>query len=547
MMRAKAVPVLVVALTSIALVAILLLQSQAGAARDAQVKLANLQTSITQLQSAPFQASPTNGGSPALARELISSGKRQVARDLASLRRESPVPGLTAVAAPLRANYVALEKIFAIGSLGHGYGSRADHLATVGGRAGAAVSRALDEASREYRARASTADARARAGSVAMVAMLVLGFLFLYRRSARARAAAELLAREKEVLAAASGEEARTDALTGLGNRRALLDDLGTELSSPADERQLAVVLFDLDGFKQYNDTFGHPAGDALLVRLSTRLGLAVGDAGTAYRMGGDEFCVLARVGSDRGDSLARRGGEALRETGDAFRVECSQGLALVPAEARSSEGALQLADRRMYEDKIGRSSASRQSADVLLKVLSERNPDLLEHLRGVAVQATLTAEELGLPAHQVSRIGLAAELHDVGKSAIPDAILNKPGPLDEGELRFIRSHTVIGERIVLAAPSLVTLAELVRSSHERFDGSGYPDELQGAEIPYGARIIAACDAFDAMVASRPYRDRLSVEDALEELRRGSGTQFDPMVVEAFLAVAAEHELAPAA
>lgn len=162
-------------------------------------------------------------------------------------------------------------------------------------------------------------------------------------------------------------------------------------------------------------------------------------------------------------------------------------------------------------------------------------------------MQATLTAEELGLPAHQVSRIGLAAELHDVGKSAIPDAILNKPGPLDEGELRFIRSHTVIGERIVLAAPSLVTLAELVRSSHERFDGSGYPDELQGAEIPCGARIIAACDAFDAMVASRPYRDRLSVEDALEELRRGSGTQFDPMVVEAFLAVAAEHELAPAA
>jgi two-component system, cell cycle response regulator len=138
----------------------------------------------------------------------------------------------------------------------------------------------------------------------------------------------------------------------------------------------------------------------------------------------------------------------------------------------------------------------------------------------------------------------LAAKLHDVGKTAIPDEILNKPGPLDQDEWEFMRSHTVIGERIVLAAPSLAQTAGLVRSSHERFDGTGYPDALDGRAIPLGASIIAVCDAFDAMVATRPYRAAMAPADAVAELRRCAGTQFDPLVVEAFCAVAAESDLA---
>jgi HD-GYP domain-containing protein (c-di-GMP phosphodiesterase class II) len=148
----------------------------------------------------------------------------------------------------------------------------------------------------------------------------------------------------------------------------------------------------------------------------------------------------------------------------------------------------------------------------------------------------------LGVPEHQVAQIGVAAELHDIGKAAIPDTILNKPAPLDESERRFVDNHTVIGERIMLAAPSLAPLAPMVRSSHERFDGGGYPDGLRGDEIPRGAAIIAVCDAFDAMVAGRPYRGPASVREATEELVRCSGSQFDPEVVAAFLEVASARE-----
>jgi HD-GYP domain-containing protein (c-di-GMP phosphodiesterase class II) len=155
----------------------------------------------------------------------------------------------------------------------------------------------------------------------------------------------------------------------------------------------------------------------------------------------------------------------------------------------------------------------------------------------------TTTAEALGLPEHEVKRIALGAELHDVGKVAIPDTILNKAGPLDAEEWEFIRRHTEIGERIISAAPSLASAAELVRSSHERYDGNGYPDRLGGEDIPVGARIIAVCDAFDAMTSNRPYSDAITVTEALAELRRCSGTQFDPHVVAVFLEVINSPEL----
>ena len=193
-----------------------------------------------------------------------------------------------------------------------------------------------------------------------------------------------------------------------------------------------------------------------------------------------------------------------------------------------------------MYEHKAGRSSASRQSTDVLLQVLSERSTDLHAHLSDVARLTTLTAERLGLPDHEVTRIELAAELHDVGKTAIPDTILNKAGKLNDEEWGFMHGHTLVGERIVRAAPSLAHTADLVRSCHERFDGAGYPDGLAGDAIPLGASIIAVCDAFDAMVTDRPYRSARSSAEALAEVRRCSGTQFDPEVADAFCALADE-------
>jgi two-component system, cell cycle response regulator len=153
-----------------------------------------------------------------------------------------------------------------------------------------------------------------------------------------------------------------------------------------------------------------------------------------------------------------------------------------------------------------------------------------------VAELAEAVARALALDAEQIDHVRHAAALHDVGKMAIPDAILDKPGALDEAEWEFIRRHTIIGERIVAAAPALRPVAALVRSSHERWDGAGYPDALVGEDIPLGARIVSVCDAFDAMVADRPYRTGMDAADALTELERCSGSQFDPAVVDAFVA-----------
>jgi two-component system cell cycle response regulator len=339
--------------------------------------------------------------------------------------------------------------------------------------------------------------------------------------------------REKQRLLAGSREEALTDALTALGNRRALVQGLDDALVKAGPDHHIALVLFDLDGFKQYNDTFGHPAGDKLLTRLGGGLAAMLGDRGAAFRMGGDEFCVLAQVEAGEAEPLARLCAAALSESGHSFAIGCSWGLTLIPDEAFDAEEALRLADQRMYEQKAASDkSASRQTTDVLVKVLSERDLGMQDHLSGVARLARLTALELGLSEFEVRRIQLAAELHDVGKAAIPEAILAKPSKLDEEEWRFMRRHTLIGERILRAAPALAYTADLVRSSHEWLDGNGYPDGLSGNEIPLGARIIAVCDALDAMTSDRPYRDALPRDVALAELRRSAGTQFDAAVVE---------------
>ncbi|MGH2978476.1 MAG: HD-GYP domain-containing protein, partial [Solirubrobacterales bacterium] len=165
-------------------------------------------------------------------------------------------------------------------------------------------------------------------------------------------------------------------------------------------------------------------------------------------------------------------------------------------------------------------------------------------HLHDVTGLCRAVAERMRLAPEDTGPLLQAASLHDIGKTAIPDSILDKPGPLNAEEWEFMRTHTAIGERILCAAPALTEAARLVRSSHERWDGSGYPDRLAGERIPLGARIIAVCDAYDAMVSKRSYRSRMSVEVALEELRRCAGSQFDPQVVDAFGAVAAEDTLA---
>jgi HD-GYP domain-containing protein (c-di-GMP phosphodiesterase class II) len=163
------------------------------------------------------------------------------------------------------------------------------------------------------------------------------------------------------------------------------------------------------------------------------------------------------------------------------------------------------------------------------------RQPQVDDHAGAVADRALRVARRLGVSDEALEEIRHAAELRDVGKVGVPDAILAKPAPLDGHEWAFIQEHTILGERILEAAPALSPVAALVRASHERWDGTGYPDRLAGTEIPLGARIVAVCNAFEAMTTDRPYRRALAERDARAELRANAGSQFDPEVVDVFL------------
>jgi two-component system cell cycle response regulator len=350
-------------------------------------------------------------------------------------------------------------------------------------------------------------------------------------------ARALLTFRENIQMLRSSRREALTDSLTGLRNRRALTHDLDRAVAEADDGSPAVLVLFDLDGFKHYNDSFGHPAGDALLVRLGANLDVYARGRGRAYRMGGDEFCLLFRPGTQVAEPIIEGAAAALCERGEGFAIGCSYGSVTLPREAEEASEALRLADQRLYAHKNGgRVPPKRQSKAVLLRALAERHPDLGDHLADVAALAVATARRLALGEDEVELVRHAAELHDVGKVAIPDAILSKPGPLDPDEWDFVRRHTLIGERIIAAAPALAPVARVVRSSHERWDGSGYPDKLRGEAIPLCARIVSVADAFDAMTSDRPYSPGVPPESALDELRRCAGAQFDPVVVQAFAA-----------
>jgi two-component system cell cycle response regulator len=335
---------------------------------------------------------------------------------------------------------------------------------------------------------------------------------------------------------ASARADSRTDALSGLANRRELMRDLEAAVQ---ERRACTVAIFDLDGFKRYNDTFGHLAGDALITRLSRRLEAAIRHEGVAYRLGGDEFCVILEIaGGTPAEDATWRAATALREPLDGFLVDASCGVVTLPEEAASAAEALQIADQRMYRDKERRpDSASRQARDVLLAALAEREPGLHSHTLEVARLARGVARALGLEPEERETVVRAAEMHDIGKVSIPDEILAKAGPLEPHEAAWMRRHTAIGEDILLVAPSLAPVAGVVRASHERWDGTGYPDGLAGTAIPLAARIVTVCDAYSAMRQDRVYGDVIGHHDAIGELRRCAGTQFDPAVVEAFCSV----------
>ena len=273
-----------------------------------------------------------------------------------------------------------------------------------------------------------------------------------------------------------------------------------------------------------------------MLARLGSKLAAVPGSQGAAYRLGGDEFCLVAVVGEGEAEPLIDRACQALTEHGEGFEIESSFGAVMLPEEATDASQALQIADERLYAQKHSRRGESDRTMAALLEALAQREPDLQAHLEGVGALAVETGRVLGLRRDELDELARAAQLHDLGKLAVPDEILQKPGPLDEREWAFIRQHTIVGERILRASPALRSVATVVRSSHEHWDGSGYPDGLAGEEIPLAARIVCACDAYDAMLSTRPYREALSPEEALNELMRLAGEEFDPGVVRVLVA-----------
>jgi diguanylate cyclase (GGDEF)-like protein len=354
--------------------------------------------------------------------------------------------------------------------------------------------------------------------------------------------------------------QARTDTLTRLGNRRAFEDDLGNTISTRAETAQpFTLIAIDLDGLKKINDRAGHPAGDAQIRKVGDCLREVVGADGGVYRTGGDEFMViLPGRRAWHGLNLAARIDQVTRaRTGN-------RAVSIGLTESIETEGRhllMNQADIALYEAKRTRLSAvayhpglspavdgdrddlpsheQRALAAALARAVDAKDAGTRSHSETVAQLCVAIGERLQLEPTGLERVRLAGLLHDVGKIGVADAILQKPDVLAPDELSAMTEHVEIGHAILLAA-ALPIEAHWVLPHPERIDGRGYPAGLSGASIPVEARIIAVADAFEAMTGTRPYREAVSVDEAIVELRANAGTQFDSRCVEALVDVVNE-------
>jgi diguanylate cyclase (GGDEF)-like protein len=356
---------------------------------------------------------------------------------------------------------------------------------------------------------------------------------------------------------------ALTDPLTGLGNHRNFQERLQRELARAEEMRGLvSVCLIDIDDFKRINDQHGHPTGDRVLAQVSTQLR----QGGEAFRLGGDEFALLL-PGADDAAALAtaravvRRIGEwGLGQYGS---ITVSAGVATFPQHGRERDALIRLADGALYWAKehgknqvrlagsiepeelevltgVGDRLARFRAAAALARAVDSRDVYTGSHSERVAAIAGAIAEKLELPAAEVELTRLAGSLHDLGKLAIPEEILQKPGELTSAEWLVVQRHPQIAHRM-LESLGVEPVADWVLHHHERWDGTGYPDGLAGEEIPLGSRIVYLAEVYDAMTFGRLYRSPRTRDQALEEIDRCAGMQFDPQVVRAFFsAVGAE-------
>jgi len=338
--------------------------------------------------------------------------------------------------------------------------------------------------------------------------------------------------------------QARHDSLTGLLSHRAFQESLEAGVGGGT-SGVFTLALIDIDDFKLVNDLYGHTVGDDALRMVTEAFRSSVRDRDLVFRVGGEEFAViLPGLSAEDAVPVAERLRAAVAGTGFMVPLRVSVGLASWPGDASDRGGLFECADAALYAAKQAgkdctvradggqRIEAEGPVPQRLLNLLRIKDGETLAHCAEVAALSVKVGAALGLEGGRLAQLRLAGQLHDIGKVAVPDHVLGKPGTLDDDELRLVHTHPVVGAEI-LTAWGFGPVARFVLEHHEHFDGGGYPAGLSGDEITLEGRIIHAVDAFAAMTADRPYRGAMSVEDALAELRAHSGTQFDPQVAEA--------------
>lgn len=327
------------------------------------------------------------------------------------------------------------------------------------------------------------------------------------------------------------------DKLTGLYNRAFFEEEikrLNTQRQIP-----LSIIIGDVNGLKLINDAFGHHDGDELLTSVSSLLKQACREEDIIARWGGDEFAILLPQTSEEDAlQLYKRIKNSCRQAGSyPLQISISLGVATKKYNWQDIREIIKEAEDRMYRNKLLEHKSNRSIFITSLeKTLWMKSHETREHTSRLRRMVIQLGQTLALPENELDNLILLAALHDIGKIAIPSNILDKPTRLTPDEWEIINKHPEIGYRIALSSPDLSPIAESILMHHERWDGSGYPLGVKGSDIPLNARILAIADAYDVMVHGRPYQKSTSHKEALEEVERCAGTQFDPHLVQIFIA-----------
>ncbi|MFA6682015.1 MAG: HD-GYP domain-containing protein, partial [Sphaerochaeta sp.] len=326
------------------------------------------------------------------------------------------------------------------------------------------------------------------------------------------------------------------DHLTGLHNRR-YFEEVMKRLDTK-DNLPLSIIMCDINGLKLVNDSFGHNAGDALLKAASKILKQACREKDIIARMGGDEFViVLPRTSEDETEQIANRMKEfALKEKVANIELSISFGYETKTKDTQSIVEVIANAENHMYRHKVyERSSIRSKTIDLIMNTLFEKSNREAMHSSRVSNICQAIASKMNFNKDAVNQMRIAGLIHDIGKIGVDETILNKPGRLTSDERRDIERHPEIGWKILSSTTEFSELAKFVLNHHENWDGSGYPNGFKAEAIPLEARIISVADSYDAMTSKRSYRTGMSREAAIEELKRCSGTQFDPEIVDVFV------------